>query len=88
MSETQAEYKTDTDDFNLDTFIERDLIKGSHDRMHPILNKLAESIKENPSASAYQDFYIELEKLMLETAKLAVEYRQTKESTLNGATEM
>ena len=28
MSETQAEYKTDTDDFNLDTFIERDLNQG------------------------------------------------------------
>ena len=88
MSETQSEYKTNTDDFNLDAFIEKDLIKGSHDRMHPIINQLAESLKENPSAGAYQDFYIELEKLMLETAKLAVEYRQTKESTFNGATEM
>lgn len=54
MSEIQAEYKTNTDDFNLDTFIERDLIKGSHDRMPPIINKLAESLKEDPSALKQQ----------------------------------
>lgn len=49
MSETTEEYTTTNDDFDLEKHIEQECIKGSYDRLLPVIQKVAKYAEENPN---------------------------------------
>ena len=79
MSETAAEYKTskDEDEFDLQKHIEQELIKGSYDRLLPIIQKAAEYAESNSNKGNVES-YAKLESLSLELARFALDYLAVK----------
>ena len=78
MSETAAEYKTSKDEFDLQKHIEQELIKGSYDRLLPIIQKFAGYAESGPSSASDIATYAKLESLSLELARFALDYLAVK----------
>lgn len=75
MSETTAEYNINQEDLNLSKHIEQKCILDSFNRLHPIIESMAQ--KANPDESHYMRYmekYIELERLSLDLARYALDY--------------
>lgn len=77
MSETTEKYTTTNDDFDLKTHIEQELIKGSYDRLLPIIKRVAKLAESNPPKDIVES-YVQLESLSLELAQFALEYYAVK----------
>ena len=80
MSETEAKYETDN--WTVEQHIEQECIKGSFDRLYPILadahERAENAINDNNISltvrTANIERYVELEKVALELARFALDY--------------
>ena len=73
MSETTAEHNTSNDDFDLEKHIEQECIKGSYDRLLPVIQKIAGYAEQTPNTSNINR-YVQLENLSLELSRLALDF--------------
>ena len=73
MSEITEKDTTTNGDFDLEKHIEQECIKGSYDRLLPVIQKIAEYALKNPNTGNVNG-YVQLEKLSLELAQLALNY--------------
>ena len=74
MSETAAEYNVSKDTSDLEVYIDQKFIRESHDRLRPIIEATAKRLEAVPNSGDFFQRYVELEKLSLELARLALDY--------------
>ena len=74
MSETAAEYSVSKDTSDLEAYIDQKFIRESYDRLRPIIEDAVKRFENMPNSNSNFQMYVELEKLSLELARLALDY--------------